>query len=64
MLFMIIMGKVIFIRCTDPLVDTRAKFRVFCGKYDFPDYEAALLELLRLAEAHPDNVREKGIRYL
>jgi len=61
---MIIMGKVIFIRCTEPLVDTRVKFRRFCALYDFPDYEAGLLELLRLAEAHPELVREKGIRYL
>jgi len=56
--------KVIFIRCTEPDVDTRKKFRTFIAKYDFPDYEAALLELLHLAESHPDLVREKGIRYI
>lgn len=67
MIFTIIMvrgseKKILFIRCTE-VVDTRKKFRKFVAEYDFPDYEDALLELLRIAEAHPDLVREKGIRW-
>lgn len=42
------------IRCSE---DAKKKFRMFVAKYGCSDYEDALLELLRLAERHPDLVK-------
>ena len=50
--------KDLFIRCSNK---TRKKFRHFYVEYSFKNYEEALLELLKLAETHPDLIK---IRYL
>jgi len=50
----------LFVRCSNK---TRKRFRHFFVEYSFKNYEEALEELLRLAEAHPDLVHEKGIRW-
>lgn len=55
-----IMSLDLFIRCSNK---TRKRFRHFFVEYGFKNYEEALEELLRLAEAHPDLVQEKRIRW-
>lgn len=54
------LDKDIFIRCSNK---TRKRFRHFYVEYGFANYEKAIEELVRLAETHPDLVREKGIRW-
>ena len=47
-------NRMLRIRCRKA---TLKRFKDFAFKHDFKNYELALLELLKLAETHPELVR-------
>ena len=47
-------NSLLLIRCAE---ETRKSFRRFVVDYDFKNYELALLDLLHLAETHPELVK-------